>query len=218
MNTAMLFALGFIWTFVIGGLSGVMLASVPFDIHVANTYFIVAHFHYVLFGGSVMIVYSGIYFWYPKVTGRFMNERLGRWHFWLTFIFFNTTFFPMHWLGIEGMPRRVADYAQQFEGWNFFITLRAFALGASTLIFVYNAIRSWTTRRARRPEPLALPHAGVAGLLAAADLQLPDHAARRGRPVPLRRAGREARDHPGARAHDDRHRARARAGDQLDAP
>ena len=133
MNTAMLFALGFIWTFVIGGLSGVMLASVPFDIHVANTYFVVAHFHYVLFGGSVMIVYAGIYFWYPKVTGRFMDERLGRWHFWLTFIFFNTTFFPMHWLGIEGMPRRVADYAQQFEGWNFFITLAR--------------VRAWAPRR-----------------------------------------------------------------------
>jgi cytochrome c oxidase subunit I len=153
MNTAMLFALGFIWTFVIGGLSGVMLASVPFDIHVANTYFVVAHFHYVLFGGSVMIVYAGIYFWYPKVTGHLMNERLGRWHFWLTFIFFNTTFFPMHWLGLEGMPRRVADYAQKFEGWNFFITLSAFALGASTLIFVYNVIRSWQNGQIAGPNP-----------------------------------------------------------------
>jgi cytochrome c oxidase subunit 1 len=96
----------------------------------------------VLFGGSVMIVFAGLYFWYPKVTGRFLDERLGRWHFWTTFVCFNLTFFPMHWLGIEGMPRRVADYAQQFEGWNLFISLAAFGLGASMLIFVYNAIRS----------------------------------------------------------------------------
>jgi cytochrome c oxidase subunit I len=100
-----------------------------------------------------MIVYSGIYFWYPKVTGRLMDERLGRWHFWATFVFFNLTFFPMHWLGLEGMPRRVADYAQKFEGWNFFITLSAFALGASTLIFVYNVIRSWKNGKIAGPNP-----------------------------------------------------------------
>jgi cytochrome c oxidase subunit 1 len=143
MNTSMLFALGFVWTFLIGGLSGVMVASVPFDISISNTYFIVAHIHYVLFGGSVMIVFAGIYFWYPKVTGRFMDERLGRWHFYTTFICFNLTFFPMHYLGIQGMPRRVADYAQRFENLNMFITLAAFGLGAAMLIFVYNAIYSW---------------------------------------------------------------------------
>jgi cytochrome c oxidase subunit 1 len=100
MNTAMLFAIGFIFTFVIGGLSGVMVASVPFDIHVSNTYFIVAHFHYVLFGGSVMTIYAGLYFWYPKMTGRLINERLGRIHFWATFVALNATFMPMHWLGM----------------------------------------------------------------------------------------------------------------------
>ncbi len=142
MNPAMLFACGFIFTFVIGGISGVMVASVPFDISISNTYFIVAHIHYVLFGGSVMIVFSGLYFWYPKVTGRFMDERLGRVHIWGTFVFLNFTFFPMHWLGIQGMPRRVADYAERFETWNMLITLAAFGLGGATLIFVYNALRS----------------------------------------------------------------------------
>jgi cytochrome c oxidase subunit 1 len=153
MNTSMLFALGFVWTFLIGGLSGVMVASVPFDISISNTYFIVAHIHYVLFGGSVMIVFAGIYFWYPKVTGRFMDERLGRWHFGCTFVCFNLTFFPMHYLGIQGMPRRVADYAQRFENLNLFITLAAFGLGAAMLIFVYNAIYSWRNGKPAGPNP-----------------------------------------------------------------
>jgi cytochrome c oxidase subunit 1 len=153
MNTAMLFATGFIFTFVIGGLSGVMVASVPFDIHVSNTYFIVAHFHYVLFGGSVMTIFAGLYFWFPKMTGRMINERLGQWHFWLTFVSLNATFFPMHWMGLRGMPRRVADYAETFEGWNFFVTIAAFVLGAATLIFVYNAIVSWRTGPPAGPNP-----------------------------------------------------------------
>ena len=88
-----------------------------------DTYFVVAHFHYVLFGGSVMTVFAGVYFWYPKVFGRMINERLGKLHFWSTFVFSNATFFPMHWLGLEGMPRRVADYDPAFEGWNTFISL-----------------------------------------------------------------------------------------------
>jgi cytochrome c oxidase subunit 1 len=142
MNTAMLFATGFIFTFVIGGVTGIWLASVPFDYHVHDTYFVVAHFHYVLFGGSVMTVFAGIYFWYPKVFGRMVDERLGRLHFWSTFIFSNLTFFPMHWLGLEGMPRRVADYDPTYEGWNTFISISAFCLGAGMLFFVYNMIHS----------------------------------------------------------------------------
>jgi cytochrome c oxidase subunit I len=143
LATPMLFALGFIFCFVLGGLSGVWLAMVPVDVHVTGTYFIVAHIHYVLFGGSVMTIYAGLYFWYPKMTGKMYNETLGKWHFWLTFIFFNATFFPMHYIGTEGMLRRISDYEPKYGDWNMFITICAFGLGASTFLFVYNAIASW---------------------------------------------------------------------------
>ncbi len=142
MSTAMLFAIGFIFTFVIGGVTGIWLAAVPFDQHVHDTYFVVAHFHFVLFGGSVMTVFAGLYFWYPKVTGRLLDERLGRLHFWVTFVASIATFLPMHWIGLEGMPRRVADYAPKFADWNLFISISGFILGAGMLIFVYNAIVS----------------------------------------------------------------------------
>jgi cytochrome c oxidase subunit I len=143
LTTAMLFALGFIFTFVIGGLSGIFLAVLPVDINVSDTYFVVAHIHYVLFGGSVFTIYAGIYHWFPKMTGRMYDERLGRLHFWLTFVAFNATFMPMHWLGLQGMPRRVADYDPRFATLNFIISLFAFVLGASTLVFLYNIIHSW---------------------------------------------------------------------------
>jgi cytochrome c oxidase subunit I len=143
LRTPMLFALGFLSMFVIGGLSGVMLGAVPIDIHVSQTYFIVAHIHYVLFGGSVFTIYAGIYYWFPKMTGRMYDEKLGKLHFWLTFIGFNLTFFPMHILGTEGMPRRVADYLPKFADLNLFISFAAFALGVSTIVFLYNMITSW---------------------------------------------------------------------------
>jgi cytochrome c oxidase subunit 1 len=143
MDTAMLWAMGFITMFTLGGISGVMLAMVPFDLHVSKTYFIVAHIHYVLFGGSVFTIFAGVYYWFPKMTGRMYDERLGRWHFWTTLVFFNITFAPMHLIGIQGMPRRVADYSSQFATWNLIISLASFALGLSTLIFVYNMVVSW---------------------------------------------------------------------------
>jgi cytochrome c oxidase subunit 1 len=142
-STPMLFALGFVSMFVIGGLSGIYLAAVPIDIHVSDTYFVVAHIHYVLFGGSLFTIFAGIYYWFPKMTGRMYNESLGKLHFWLTFIGFNATFFPMHYLGIQGMPRRVSDYAPRFTDINFFISVASFFLGASTLVFLYNMLVSW---------------------------------------------------------------------------
>ena len=149
----MLFALGFLSMFVIGGLSGVLLGAVPIDIHASDTYFIVAHIHYVLFGGSLFTIFAGIYYWFPKMTGRMYDERLGQLHFWLTFVGFNLTFFPMHLIGLQGMPRRVADYADQFADWNFFISVASFALGASTIVFFYNMIWSWKRGPPRRGNP-----------------------------------------------------------------
>jgi cytochrome c oxidase subunit I len=143
LNTPMLFALGFISTFVIGGLSGIYLAAVPIDIHASDTYFIVAHIHYVLFGGSVFTIFAGLYYWFPKMTGRMYDERLGKVHFWLTFVAFNATFFPMHWVGLDGMPRRVADYAGTYGAINMVISIFSFILGASVVVFVYNMIMSW---------------------------------------------------------------------------
>lgn len=143
LRTPMVWALGFMTMFVLGGISGVMLAVVPFDIAVSDTYFVVAHFHYVLFGGSLFTIFAGIYHWFPKMTGRMYNETLGKWHFWTTFIAFNATFGPQHLVGLEGMPRRVADYAEQFAAWNMFISISSFVLGMSTLIFLYNMVHSW---------------------------------------------------------------------------
>jgi cytochrome c oxidase subunit 1 len=143
VDTPMLFALGFLVTFSAGGISGIMLAMIPFDIHVSASYFIVAHIHYVLFGGSLMTIFAGVYYWFPKMTGRMFDERLGKWHFWSTFIFFNLTFGPMHILGLEGMPRRVATYEAQFANMNLFISICSWLLGASTLIFLYNMVTSW---------------------------------------------------------------------------
>ena len=126
-----------------------LLASPPIDFHVSDTYFVVAHFHYVLFGTIVFAVYSGIYFWFPKVTGRMLDERLARVHFWLTMVGFHTTFLVQHWLGNEGMPRRYADYlpTDGFTALNMISTIGAFILGVSTLPFIYNLWKSYKAGR-----------------------------------------------------------------------
>ncbi len=143
LNSAMLFAIGFVGTFVIGGISGVMLAAVPFDIHVHDTYFVVAHLHYVLFGGSVLGIFSCIYHWYPKMTGRMINEFWGKVHFTLTIIGLNMTFLPMHKLGLMGMNRRIAQYDPQFTSLNQICTYGSYILAISTFPFIFNAIWSW---------------------------------------------------------------------------
>ena len=144
LTTAMLCAIGFIAMFTIGGLTGIMHASPPVDWQQSDSYFIVAHFHYVLFGGSVFGVMGGIYYWFPKVTGRLLNETVGKWQFWLMVIGFNMTFFPMHFLGVDGMPRRVYTYPSGFgfELWNMVATIGAYITGVAALFFFYNIFNS----------------------------------------------------------------------------
>ena len=143
LTTAMLFALGGLTMFVFAGITGIMLASVPVDIHVNNTYFVVGHFHYVIYGAAVMGLYAGLYHWFPKMTGRMYSEGLGKLHFVLTFIGTNLCFFPMHPLGLQGMPRRVASYDPEFAFWNVLASLGGFLLGVSTIPFILNMVSSW---------------------------------------------------------------------------
>ncbi|WP_424537135.1 cytochrome c oxidase subunit I [Sphaerisporangium viridialbum] len=144
-ESPMLFAVGFLATFLLGGLTGVILASPPLDFHVSDTYFVVAHFHYVVFGTVVFAMFAGFYFWWPKITGRMLNDTLGKWHFWLLFIGFHATFLVQHLLGTEGFPRRYADYSPTdgFTTLNLVSSIGAFILGASTLPFLYNVWHTW---------------------------------------------------------------------------
>ncbi len=142
LNSAILFSCGFIVNFVLGGITGVALAQVPFDVHVHDTYFVVAHFHYIVYGGSVFVIFSSIYHWFPKFTGKMLNENLGKFHFVLTFIGFNLCFAPQHWLGLNGMPRRVAEYDPQFTLVNQISSFGALLMALSTLPFLWNIIYS----------------------------------------------------------------------------
>jgi cytochrome c oxidase subunit I+III len=155
LTVPMLFVLGFIFTFINGGITGVMLASVPFDRQAHDTFFVVAHLHYVLIGGAVMPLFAGLYFWFPKFTGRLLGDRLGKWHFWLFLVGTNVTFFPMHLLGLDGMPRRIYTYAASTH-WgrlNFVATLGAVTLAVSMVVFLVNVATSWRRGRVASANP-----------------------------------------------------------------
>lgn len=160
-TTSMMFGIGLVALFTIGGISGVMHASPPADLQQTDTYFIVAHFHYVLFGGSIMGIFAGIYHYFPKITGRLMNETLGKWHFWINFVGMNLTFFPMHFSGMLGMPRRIYTYdaGQGWDTYNLESSIGAYMLAVATLVFFYNFFTS------RRRGAIAGPNPWHAGTL-----------------------------------------------------
>jgi heme/copper-type cytochrome/quinol oxidase subunit 1 len=149
-DTPMLWALGFVAVFTIGGLSGIYAAVFPFDWQVHDTYFVVAHLHYVLFGGSIFGIFAALYYWWPKMFGRYLNETLGKWHFWLTFVGFNLAFFPQHFLGLLGMPRRVYTYRDDdlWAAYNLISTMGSYVMGLGVLCFIANVW--WSRRRSPR--------------------------------------------------------------------
>ena len=140
-ETPMLFSIGFLFLFTLGGFSGLVLAIVPVDIQLHDTYYVVAHFHYVMVAGALFSAFAGIYFWLPKWTGHMYDETLGKWHFWLSMIFFNMIFFVQHFLGLAGMPRRIPDYAPQFTDFNIISSIGAFGFGLSQLLFLYIVVK-----------------------------------------------------------------------------
>ena len=151
-TTAMLFAVAFVLQFLVGGVDGVFMASLAVDYEIHATYWVVSHIHYVLFGGSVFGFFAGVYYWFPKMTGRYLDETLGKLHFWILLVGFNMTFMPMHFLGLLGMPRRIATYHSNRIGWadwNWVVTIGAFVIAAGVLLFIVNvAISLWNGRRA----------------------------------------------------------------------
>jgi cytochrome c oxidase subunit 1 len=139
-ETPMLFSIGFLVLFTLGGFTGLMLSIAPADFQYHDSYFVVAHFHYVMVAGAVFSMTAAIYFWLPKWCGRMYNETMGKTHFWISFIGFNLTFFPQHFVGLAGMPRRIPDYALQFADFNMMSSIGAFIYGASQILFLYNVI------------------------------------------------------------------------------
>jgi len=154
-TTPMIFSLGFLFQFLIAGLTGVMLAAAPFDWQLGNSYFVVAHFHYVLVGGILFMIFAAFYYWYPKMTGRMLSERLGKWHFWLFVIGFHLTFDFMHIPGLLGMPRRIYTYEADrgWEIWNLIVSSGAIFQAVATLLFAWNLVRSYFKGEIAGPDP-----------------------------------------------------------------
>jgi cytochrome c oxidase subunit 1 len=154
LTVPMLFALGMYVNFLFGGVSGVFLSDVPVDTTSHGSFFVMAHFHYTIMGGLIFAFFGGIYYWLPKMTGIRLNEKLGKWHFWTMFIFFNSTFMPLFVLGELGQPRRVFEYARNLETMNDWVSISAFCLGASLLLFLFNFVMStlfWRQRETGNP-------------------------------------------------------------------
>jgi len=151
----MLFSIGFVALFLVGGLDGIHLAVLPVDWQITDSYYVVAHIHYVLFGGAIFGIFSGIYFWFPKMFGRRLSESIGKWHFWLMFIGMNLVFMPMHVLGIEGMPRRIYTYGpgRGWEIWNYVETIGAFLIAVSIIIFMINYTISMMKEQTNEMDP-----------------------------------------------------------------
>ena len=169
-DTPMLFALGFVSVFTIGGLSGIFLAAFPIDWQVHDTYYVVAHFHYVLFGGSILAILAGLHYWWPKLFGRMLSERIGKWTFWFVFVGFNVTFFPQHLIGLLGMPRRVYTYTDTglIQDYNLVSTIGSWIMGVGFLLLFWNIRAHAQARQGRGQRPLARRHARVVHDLAAA--------------------------------------------------
>ena len=159
-TTAMLFSVGLVAVFTVGGLSGIMHASAPVNLQQHDTYFVVAHFHYVIVGGAMMGLWAGLYYWFPKVRGRYLSETLGKWHFWTTMIGFNLTFFPMHFAGIFGMPRRIYTYSAELnvDIYNQLATIGAFIFALSAVIMAWNLVKSWRGGEKAPANPWGAPH------------------------------------------------------------
>ncbi len=154
LRPPMLWAIGFIFVFTVGGVTGVVLANAAIDRYVHDTYYVVAHFHYTMSLGAVFSIFAGFYYWFPKMTGYLYNEAMAKWHFWLMFVGINFTFFPQHFLGFAGMPRRVVDYADAYWLWNFVSSIGAFISGAGTIVFLYLIYEAFKAKRRRRGQSL----------------------------------------------------------------